>query len=272
MGFPRRLLTPGEQVVLQSNPNWSVLVRPLLASLAIIAACVAVFVVWTGAPIYFDYALLTVGCLAGLYLVGKLAGWRSCLLVITTIRVVYRSGVVRRTGREIPLDRIQDVTYHQTLLQRLVRAGSLTIESAGATGQEPFPDIGRPAEVQSLVNRLISERSEGSGGGVGDPLASPARRVASARRRSPSWRAHTDEPTDEVEAVRAGYPPAADEEPASYREPQARGLQEPGTQVQGPQVPGSLAHDLRRLEELHDLGVITSAEFDKQRKSLLGLA
>lgn len=158
MGYPRKLLAPGEEIAAEARPNWSVLVRPVAITALLVAAAAAVGVIWSSAPALTGYVLAGV-CLAALARLGaRMLEWRSRLLVVTTTRVIYRSGVLRRTGREIPLDRVQDVSYHQTLLERLVGAGSLLIESAGAHGHEPFPDVAHPAEMQTLVNRLASAR------------------------------------------------------------------------------------------------------------------
>jgi membrane protein YdbS with pleckstrin-like domain len=167
MAFPRKLLAPGEDVVLEAHPNWSILVPRTSLFLLVVAGCVAIVVLWGSAPLWFGYVLLGFAGLFFLALLAKILVWRSTTLVLTNRRVVYRTGVFRRLGREIPLDRVQDVTYTQSILERLVGAGSLTIESAGAGGEDPFPDIRRPAVVQSLINRLITAPTPGYGAGGG---------------------------------------------------------------------------------------------------------
>ena len=245
MPFPRKLLTPGEDVVVEAHPNWSVLGRPVIETMLVIAACIAVVVFWGSAPIAIAYVLAAIAALAGLWFAGKVIAWRSRLLVITTTRVIYRWGIVRRTGREIPLDRVQDVTYHQSLFERLVGGGSLTIESAGATGQEPFPDVRHPAQLQSLINQLITgDRSTWR-----RPPAAPASAPFGEYESSPR-------PTTQL-------PPVA---------PIATGAAS-GTQTypMGAGASGALAESLRDLERLHEAGVLTDAEFDRKRKELLGL-
>ncbi|MGO8876088.1 MAG: PH domain-containing protein [Acidimicrobiales bacterium] len=177
MAFPRKLLAPGEEIVLETHPNWSILVPRASLFVLVVAGCVAVVVEWKSAPLWVGYVLLGVAALFLLWVLGKVVTWRSTSLVLTNMRVVYRTGVVRRLGREIPLDRVQDVTYTQSIVERLVGAGSLTIQSAGAGGDEPFPDIRHPALVQSLINRLISQPgpgyARGSGGVAGRPAYAP---------------------------------------------------------------------------------------------------
>ena len=157
MSFPTRLLGPGEEVHLDSRPNWSYLFWPSVFTVLVLAGCVATVVLWTSAPLVAGWVLLGVGLAALAYLGARYLGWRTTTFVVTSQRIVYRTGVLRRTGREIPIGRVQDVTYHQSVVERIVRAGSLTVESAGRQGQDPFPDISRPDEVQSLINRVVAQ-------------------------------------------------------------------------------------------------------------------
>lgn len=157
MAFPRKLLAPGEGIVLEAHPNWSILAPRVTLFVLVVAACLAVARIWASAPLWVGAVLLGIVAVFLLALFAKAATWRSTSLVLTNMRVIYRTGVLRRLGREIPLERVQDVTFTQSLLERLVGAGSLTIESAGRGGSEPFPNIARPAAVQSLINRLICQ-------------------------------------------------------------------------------------------------------------------
>ena len=145
MTFPTKLLAPGEEVYLDSRPHWSLLFWPSVLTVLVFAACIAVIVHWPNAPIWTAWVLLGVAAVALLNLLARYVSWRTKSFVVTSRRIVYRTGLVRRTGREIPIARVQDVTYHQTVVERCVRAGSLTVESAGREGQDPFPDIRRPA-------------------------------------------------------------------------------------------------------------------------------
>jgi uncharacterized membrane protein YdbT with pleckstrin-like domain len=70
---------------------------------------------------------------------------------VTTDRLIFRSGVLSKSGREIPLDRVNDISFHQSLFERMIGAGDLMIESAGERGQEAFTDIPKPARVQNVI-------------------------------------------------------------------------------------------------------------------------
>ncbi len=155
MPLPRKLLASGEQILLESRPHWSRLVPRLVLALAVVGACIAVFLTWSSAPIFVGWILLGIG-LAGVgSFLARWLGWRASTLTITTVRISYRRGVIHRFGREIPLQRVRDVTFRQSLFGRIIGVGELSVES-GERGQEPFFDIRRPAQVQSLISRLVA--------------------------------------------------------------------------------------------------------------------
>ena len=213
MPFSRKLLSPGEEIVLEAHPNWSVLIRRVTLAVVVIAGCIAVVVSWSSAPFWIGYALLAVGLLALAGVLAKVVAWRSTTIVITNVRVVYRTGVLRRFGREIPLGRVQDVTYRQSIVERMLGAGSLTIESAGQSGQEPFPDIAHPAMVQSLINSLMAGqwgqqpgpvmRPEGGGGGYAGASGSAA---AAAQARPRDAQGYAPPPAGPAETQGYGQP------------------------------------------------------------------
>jgi uncharacterized membrane protein YdbT with pleckstrin-like domain len=154
--YPRKLLNAGEEIVLETRPNWSLMAGPVLIGVLVLAALIVVLVLTANSlPVWVGGVMLGVFVLDICYVLARYIIWRATLLVITNDRVIYRTGVVTRRGREIPLNRIQDVSFSQSLFERMVGAGSLTVESAGEHGQEPFPDIAHPEKVQSTINRLL---------------------------------------------------------------------------------------------------------------------
>ncbi|MGO8723176.1 MAG: PH domain-containing protein [Acidimicrobiales bacterium] len=244
MTFPTRLLGPGEEIYLDSRPNWSYLFWPSVCTAVVLAGCVASVVLWTNAPAVAGWARLGIAVVAIVYLGSRYIGWRTTTFVVTSQRIVYRTGVLRRTGREIPIGRVQDVTYHQTVVERIVRAGSLTVESAGRHGQDPFPDISRPDEVQSLINRVVAKSAGGYPPAPGSEGAVPLEAARSTA--APS--VHT-------------APPVTDPIP---RVVSPQGV-EPILRAAVPTV----AQQLGELAELHRHGVVTDAEYEQKRRELL---
>jgi uncharacterized membrane protein YdbT with pleckstrin-like domain len=149
MPFPRKLLNDGEDVVLDLHPHWWFFVRPSLAFVASVVLAIAL-----GPKVHNDavrLALLGLMAATALWWVFRYIKWRTTNFVVTTDRLVFRGGVLSKSGREIPLDRLNDIAFHQGLFERMIGAGDLMIESAGERGQEQFTDIPHPARVQNAI-------------------------------------------------------------------------------------------------------------------------
>jgi uncharacterized membrane protein YdbT with pleckstrin-like domain len=68
--------------------------------------------------------------------------------------------VLARHGRDIGLSRITDVSYRQTLWDRIINSGTLTIESAGESGATVLTAIPDSDGVQQLLNHMIEEDAD----------------------------------------------------------------------------------------------------------------
>ena len=66
MAFPERLLTDGEEVVVEMRPHWSFLGWPLIASLGAASVVIGAVVIFPHTPVGVSYALLGVLVLSGL--------------------------------------------------------------------------------------------------------------------------------------------------------------------------------------------------------------
>lgn len=161
MGYPRRLLGEDEEIVLDLHPHWRRLVLPLLAVPVVVglAAFAAANVPAGSARDGLTAAVLVVAVVVLLVTsVRPWLRWTTTSYVVTTHRVVIREGIVSRTGRDVPLQRLNDVTFHHGLVERLLfRSGTLTIESAGERGQVVLDDVPRVEDVQSTIYRLAEE-------------------------------------------------------------------------------------------------------------------
>jgi uncharacterized membrane protein YdbT with pleckstrin-like domain len=76
--------------------------------------------------------------------------WVTTHFVITDRRVMYRHGVLTRAGIDIPLARINSVEFRHGLVDRMLRTGTLVIESASQDPLE-FHDIPGVEQVHSLL-------------------------------------------------------------------------------------------------------------------------
>ncbi len=120
MGFPTRLLIEGEEVALDLRPHWWFFAGPVAAGVPVLALLVYSFTVDgdLGTAMLWLSAAITVVWAA--WLAGRLARWATTHFVVTSERLVFRSGVLSKQGRDIPLDRVNDVASHQSFFERLL--------------------------------------------------------------------------------------------------------------------------------------------------------
>ena len=173
MPFPQKHLNDGEEVVLDLRPHWVYLAPATFFLLvAIVVGILAAVKVDGDAGTAASIAALVLLVAAVLYFVYRYVNWVTTMFVLTTDRIITRRGWLSKSGIEIPLERINTVFFNQRILERLLGAGDLSIESAGERGTEHLSDIRKPALVQREIyvqmenneNRKF-DRVRGPGGG-----------------------------------------------------------------------------------------------------------
>ena len=157
MGYPNNVLADGEQVVLHRHPHFKRLIGPVLVLLVTtaLASFAAAVVSQTGWDPRAQQVVSAVIAVIWLVLVSWLTlrpffDWLTTHFVITDRRVMYRHGVLTRAGIDIPLARINSVEFRHGLVDRMLRTGTLVIESASQDPLE-FHDIPGVEQVHSLL-------------------------------------------------------------------------------------------------------------------------
>ena len=160
MGFPENVLAQNEKVVRSIHPHWLTVFVPCVAAVIIVA--IAIFVAWITPPTsgwdMFQWIVIAIAViLLIVFTLVPFLRWRTTHYVITTHRVMVRRGILAKSGKDIALSKITDVSFRQSIWDRIIRAGSLHIESAGDSPDENLKNIPNSNDVQQLVNRLVDE-------------------------------------------------------------------------------------------------------------------
>ncbi len=170
MAYPDKLLVDDERVAKHLHPHWITLVVPVLIFLVDIglATFLATVVPDGSAKNPLRIAIVVVALVVLIWFVlAPLIRWRCTHYVVTTHRVLIRTGVLRQQDVEMQLRRLNDVRSVRTLADRLIGAGTLTLESAGEHGQETLRNVSHADQVQNLINRLSEEDANRRGAGYG---------------------------------------------------------------------------------------------------------
>ncbi|MBK1788839.1 PH domain-containing protein [Prauserella cavernicola] len=161
MAYPDDLLSEGEQVVTHKHPHFKMLVFPIFALLVTLGLGIwAAVVVGDAEPPWDLVGLITIGAVGVLLIVWLVlvpfVRWRTTHFIVTTDRVIAREGVIKRTGIDIPMARINSVRFEHGLLDRVFGCGTLVIESAS---EEPltFDDIPGVERVHTVIYRQVND-------------------------------------------------------------------------------------------------------------------
>jgi uncharacterized membrane protein YdbT with pleckstrin-like domain len=160
MPYPDNLVQEGETVALDLRPHWWYFSRNILTGIPL--AIILIVVLGSSTDWVSKYGGIVVGLVAiawAVWLGLKYLQWRMTYFVVTSRRVIYRSGVISKRGVEIPLERINNINFHQRLIDRIIGAGDLDIESAGKDGQSHFDFIRHPDGVQHEIYRQMEVRN-----------------------------------------------------------------------------------------------------------------
>jgi uncharacterized membrane protein YdbT with pleckstrin-like domain len=156
MPFPRRLLNDGEQVSLDLRPHWWFFANHIFTGVPLLVIFFVIIGEVAGDAqrvLLYIWGVVTLVWVAWLLL--QYLTWNFTHFVVTTDRVVFRTGVLSKHSVEIPLERVSNINFNQKIWERMIGAGDLEIESAGRDGQSVFNDVRHPEVVQQELYKQM---------------------------------------------------------------------------------------------------------------------
>lgn len=188
MAFPRALLADHEKVVFELRPHWVALIPSVVWTVLV---GIALFLGYSAADAIFEANPETPKSIIGgiatiawiVLAVVPFLRWYFTSFVLTSDRLITRHGIIAKHSREIPLERINDVTFSQSVIERVLGAGDLLVESAGERGQTRIENVRKPEQVQLMIyteteennNRMMRPAATVSATPVPDQIAALAR-------------------------------------------------------------------------------------------------
>ncbi|MEA5454704.1 PH domain-containing protein [Sinomonas sp. JGH33] len=172
----RKLLVPGEQVIVDTRRHGSVLVLPALVAV-LVCGGVAFAAGWLtrgrldallpwlppGTGPWLALAPTALGAwIVVAYPLRRLIAWGRLRYTLTSQRVLRRERGLRRSERELPLAMVRDVAVHQSVLQSLARSGTITL-TTGQAASLRLDDVPEVRSFRQLVLDAIDELPAGVG-------------------------------------------------------------------------------------------------------------
>lgn len=166
MAWPEDALSEDETIVTSFRPHWKTLFIPFGWFVLGMIAIGVIF--WAFGETRFDWILALAVVVAVLVLVARpLIDWWVTRYVLTNERLITRTGLIAKSGVEIPLENITNVNFSQTFFERVLGAGDLLVESAGSMGQSKFANIPHPDDFASLLYKTRENRTKDLASNVG---------------------------------------------------------------------------------------------------------
>jgi len=144
----RTPLRKDEQILFETHKHWYVLIIPFLFSLILISSSIYFFTNLN--PLRWWY--FTFPFVAVIYFVFKYYSWKFDLWVVTNYRVIDEFGVFSINSKESPIDKINNVSYQQSLLGRIMGFGDVQIQTAAEMGETSYSNISRPQKLKEALS------------------------------------------------------------------------------------------------------------------------
>ncbi|HSJ43275.1 MAG TPA: PH domain-containing protein [Euzebyales bacterium] len=148
-------LMPHERMVLHAHPHWWYFWKQVAGGVVLLAVFMLRYLVDDTLATVLGWVVAVAAVIWLADTIYEFVQWQTTRFAVTTERVAYQNGIIRRRGVSIPLNRINNVNFDQSLIARLLNNGIVTIESAGETGDSVFENIRDPEHVRGVIFQQI---------------------------------------------------------------------------------------------------------------------
>lgn len=145
------ILQPGERVLYSTNAHWIFYFPAIVAW--IVALVLFLLSRQATAEGLVLLCLVAAGLVALAALYWTLKGWFHRFTTetdVTNLRVVHKTGFIKRRTFEMALDKVESVDVDQTILGRILNYGDVTIRGVGE-GIETIKTIASPLAFRSSI-------------------------------------------------------------------------------------------------------------------------
>lgn len=175
MAYPQKLLSDGETVQFELRPHFRALFVPIIVLIAEVFVGAWLFFLTDNTFLRWAIVIAFIVLFVPFVLVGFLR-WLTTQYVFTNRRIITRRGIITKQGRDMPLSKVQNVSFDVSVMGRILNYGALKIDSANTEGDLIVEDVPNVEEIQREVYRLHEEdderrrdRSTDAGGGYVPP-------------------------------------------------------------------------------------------------------
>lgn len=176
----RTELKKGEKLLLVAKKHWLILVRPVIFSIISIIATIIAYVNAGPKFIVIGHILLVLAIIGALYFLYKIFDRKTNIWAVTNLRMIDEYGIISHNAKESPIDKINNVSFSQSIMGRLFNYGDVQIQTAAEMGstivrfvssprllkdsitqaQDNYKQAQIAEQAQSLANALKGDRNQ----------------------------------------------------------------------------------------------------------------
>jgi uncharacterized membrane protein YdbT with pleckstrin-like domain len=150
MSYVQRVLQPGEIVRHTAAIHWIVYWPAALWVVGAIAVLISAGALPDAPSRWAHWLAALLGLVAVLFLIREWFGWWTTEVAVTNLRVIYKTGLIKRKTNEMNMDKVESVQVDQSILGRLLDYGAVTIAGTG-TGIEDIRMVKQPIELRNSI-------------------------------------------------------------------------------------------------------------------------
>ena len=166
MGYPTKLLGDGEIIEFEMHPHWRALILPVIWLLGVVFIGVWLFTslgTWFPGSVVSTigrWAIIAVGLIIlVLWVIRPFLDWLTTQYVFTNRRIITRAGFIAKQGRDMPLAKVNNVSFEVSLFGRILNYGRLDVTSASDENLI-IDDVPNVEVIQREVYRLHEQDDE----------------------------------------------------------------------------------------------------------------
>ncbi len=163
--YPEKLLAPGETIAFELKPHWRALIWP--AFVLVVEVFIATWAFFAFDNIIIRWIIVGAGAFILIWKVAlPFLRWLTTQYVFTSRRIIVRRGVLTKQGRDMPLSKVNNVSFEVSVMGRILNYGTLEVESASDDGDLVINDVPNVEDIQRHVyelHELDDSRRRGTG-------------------------------------------------------------------------------------------------------------
>ncbi|MFY9263614.1 MAG: PH domain-containing protein [Actinomycetaceae bacterium] len=156
MGLPEKLLGRDEVIVRHMHEHPKALFWNVVGLIIVILAAISAFLLLPDSvPSWVNWVIVGTSVILVLVVFGyPWLQWITSTYTITNRRVITRSGIITKTGHDIPLSGISNVAYERGFMDRLSGAGTIILETS-ADNPLQLHDVPKVEQVHVELTDLL---------------------------------------------------------------------------------------------------------------------